>query len=503
MKVNFASPGSSSRTAAGDRPGRPVRRTPAAEGRSCIPQPGTANLRPAVIADRLMFRAAYRNYIDHESLVVSHSVDPSRQRSASPASAGTTSVSRDRPTRRARRIRASISRGRSRTSPNGRSRWMSSIAMDSAENILVGYSTTGKTERDREPQHRATPAGPRGIRPGSMTVPETTIVTGTAQQHQHRFWGDYSEHERRSVRRLHVLVRQPVLHEANKPGRPVSRRPPFRRGAEPGSASPRRAPRVPAALAGDRHGDGPRRQPDHRDLDGHHADAGRLRHRTRGWRVRRRGALQAARGRRTATTYELHRHDRAGRHQLFLPRARGRRRRRPVPSSSSRADASTPRRPGRAASSRRFAGAGCAASSPGTNCGVTVGWTAAVSTLPADAEHALQRLPRDGARFRPSGCEPDRDLRRRPELVSRHRQPAERNDLLLRRPGGGRQHRERRRVRRRQRRVEQRRGLGRPRTVPARRPLPAPGRTAAATASAFLRLNVPRRRGTTIRCGAS
>src|SRR5258708_1898075 len=40
---------------------------------TCVPQLGTA-VRLASVADRLMYRLAYRNFGDHESLVVNHSV---------------------------------------------------------------------------------------------------------------------------------------------------------------------------------------------------------------------------------------------------------------------------------------------------------------------------------------------------------------------------------------------------------------------------------------------
>ena len=42
-------------------------------GGDCIPQAGTSN-RLDSLADRLMYRLAYRNFGDHESLVVNHSV---------------------------------------------------------------------------------------------------------------------------------------------------------------------------------------------------------------------------------------------------------------------------------------------------------------------------------------------------------------------------------------------------------------------------------------------
>src|SRR5205823_14318810 len=47
--------------------------SPACGGGTCIPQSGT-NQKLDSLADRLMYRLAYRNFGDHESLVVNHSV---------------------------------------------------------------------------------------------------------------------------------------------------------------------------------------------------------------------------------------------------------------------------------------------------------------------------------------------------------------------------------------------------------------------------------------------
>src|SRR6185369_10010226 len=47
--------------------------SPACGGGTCIPQPSTTQKLDS-LADRLMYRLAYRNFGDHESLVVNHSV---------------------------------------------------------------------------------------------------------------------------------------------------------------------------------------------------------------------------------------------------------------------------------------------------------------------------------------------------------------------------------------------------------------------------------------------
>ena len=73
MKVDFTTPANTVRT---QQAVMPIASASAAcGGGNCIPQPNSP-LTLDSLADRLMFRLAYRNFIDHESLVVTHSVDP-------------------------------------------------------------------------------------------------------------------------------------------------------------------------------------------------------------------------------------------------------------------------------------------------------------------------------------------------------------------------------------------------------------------------------------------
>src|ERR1043166_7317686 len=73
MKVDFATPANTTRTLQAVMPTAAA--TAACGGGACIPQPGSSVVLDS-LADRLMFRLAYRNYVDHESLLVNHSVDP-------------------------------------------------------------------------------------------------------------------------------------------------------------------------------------------------------------------------------------------------------------------------------------------------------------------------------------------------------------------------------------------------------------------------------------------
>src|SRR5262249_9550690 len=69
--VDWATPGNSTFTGPAVISVNPV--TGACSGGVCIPQVGT-NQKLDSLGDRLMYRLAYRNFGDHESLVATHSV---------------------------------------------------------------------------------------------------------------------------------------------------------------------------------------------------------------------------------------------------------------------------------------------------------------------------------------------------------------------------------------------------------------------------------------------
>ena len=97
----------------------------------CIPQAGTTQVLDST-GDRLMYRLAYRNFGDYESLVVTHSVNPPTQ-----AVAGI----------RWYEIRSPGSNPmvyqQGTYSPDANARWLGSAAMDSAGDMAVGYSFSG------------------------------------------------------------------------------------------------------------------------------------------------------------------------------------------------------------------------------------------------------------------------------------------------------------------------------------------------------------------------
>ena len=149
------------------------------------------------LADRLMFRLAYRNYIDHESLVVSHSVDPNVAGVVSGVRWYDFRIS-GQPDAVCSSYPCTYQQGTVADVPNGRSRWMSSIAQDGAENILVGYSATGKTPVTDNHSIRYTGRA-KNDPLGTMTVPEAIIFTGTRDEVAENTggnlpgrWGDYS-----------------------------------------------------------------------------------------------------------------------------------------------------------------------------------------------------------------------------------------------------------------------------------------------------------------------
>jgi len=187
MKVSFAGAGSAIRTLQAIVPLAPA--TAACGGHAnCIPQPG-AGSPLAALGGYLMFRAAYRNFIDHESLVVSHSVDPSVSGVVSGVRWYDIRLSGN-PDATCPTYPCVYQQGTLADVPGGRSRWMPSLAMDTAENILVGYSTTGHADGTDNHSSRYTgraKADPLGV----MTASETVVVTGTANDPGVR-WGDYA-----------------------------------------------------------------------------------------------------------------------------------------------------------------------------------------------------------------------------------------------------------------------------------------------------------------------
>jgi hypothetical protein len=143
--------------------------------RSCVPQADTTS-RLDGIGDRIMFRAAYRNFGDHESLVGNLTV-----------SSGGVGAIRWYELRGLNGTPSLFQQGTYQ--PDSTYRWMGSIAMDRDGNIAVGYSASSDSIN---PQIRY--AGRLATDPlGQLSQGEATLFSGTGSQiGTSSRWGDYS-----------------------------------------------------------------------------------------------------------------------------------------------------------------------------------------------------------------------------------------------------------------------------------------------------------------------
>jgi hypothetical protein len=148
--------------------------SPLCSGGTCVPQPGTSNTLDS-LADRLMYRLAYRNFGNHESLVVNHSVTAGSAggvRWYEIQNPGGTPVVAQQST----------------FAPDSSYRWMGSIAMDQAGDIGLGYSVSSSSV---SPSVRFTGRVPTD--PASTMEAEINIVTGSGSESAGLTrWGDYS-----------------------------------------------------------------------------------------------------------------------------------------------------------------------------------------------------------------------------------------------------------------------------------------------------------------------
>jgi hypothetical protein len=153
--------------------------TRACGGGACIPQRGTKNKLDS-LGDRLMYRLAYRNFGDHESLVVNHSV-------AAGSSSNSNAGIRWYELRDPGGTPTVFQQGT--YAPDSNYRWMGSIAMDQDGNIAVGYSVSGA---NLYPAIRYTGRLSTDLPLGKLQA-ETSIIEGAGSQSQPlNRWGDYS-----------------------------------------------------------------------------------------------------------------------------------------------------------------------------------------------------------------------------------------------------------------------------------------------------------------------
>jgi len=143
-------------------------------GGTCIPQGGTTQQLDS-LADRVMYRLAYRNFGDHEALVVNHSV-----------TAGSSVGVRWYEIRSPGGTPTVFQQGT--YAPDAGYRWMGSIAMDRAGDIGLGYSISSSTTH---PGIRYTG---RLVTDALNTLQaEASIIDGAGSQTGGLSrWGDYS-----------------------------------------------------------------------------------------------------------------------------------------------------------------------------------------------------------------------------------------------------------------------------------------------------------------------
>src|SRR5258706_4351180 len=143
-------------------------------GGTCIPQVGTTQQLDS-LADRVMYRLAYRNFGDHEALVVNHSV-----------TAGSSVGVRWYEIRSPGGTPTVFQQGT--YAPDAGYRWMGSIAMDRAGDIGLGYSISSSTTH---PGIRYTG---RLVTDALNTLQaEASIIDGAGSQTGGLSrWGDYS-----------------------------------------------------------------------------------------------------------------------------------------------------------------------------------------------------------------------------------------------------------------------------------------------------------------------
>lgn len=176
LDVNWASPGSSTFVSI------PQVNAPEYDSefcrfnRACIPQP-----RPGEKLDSLgqftMFRAMYRNFGTHESIVISHSVDVTGRSVAGVRWAEV----RDNGS-------GWLLHQTGTFSPNTTNRWLPSIAQDKQGNIAIGYSVSDKNTNPGIRYATRSAGDPLG----TMSAEQVMVNGGGVQQSSSSRWGDYA-----------------------------------------------------------------------------------------------------------------------------------------------------------------------------------------------------------------------------------------------------------------------------------------------------------------------
>jgi hypothetical protein len=145
----------------------------ACNGGACVPQPNSFQILDS-LGDRLMYRLAYRNFGDHESIVASHSV-----------AAGNSVGVRWYEIRSPGGMPTVYQQGT--FSPDSTYRWMGSIAMDSVSDIAVGYSASSSSVYPSIQYTGRVPTDPL-----NTMESENVLIAGAGSQQVSYRWGDYT-----------------------------------------------------------------------------------------------------------------------------------------------------------------------------------------------------------------------------------------------------------------------------------------------------------------------
>jgi len=176
FSVDWVNPASSSFTHVASLATEPFDSSMCRYSMNCIPQPMTMKKLDA-LSDRLMYRLQYRNFGNHETMVVNHTVDVNRS---------------DHAGIRWYELRDTGSgwsiRQQGTYAPDASHRWMGSLAMDGSGNMALGYSVSGKKTYPSIRYTGRLADDPLNVLPQT----ETSLVEGKGMQSKSSRWGDYS-----------------------------------------------------------------------------------------------------------------------------------------------------------------------------------------------------------------------------------------------------------------------------------------------------------------------
>jgi len=145
--------------------------------RTCVPQKGSS-LKLETLSDRVMYRNAYRNFSDHESIVLNHAVDVN-------GSAGHSVGLRWYELRAAEDGNFSVYQ-QGTYAPNSTSRFMGSVAMDGSGDMAIGYAISSTAIYPSMAMTGRLSTDPLG------TLEAEKVLFSGASATSNTLWGDYT-----------------------------------------------------------------------------------------------------------------------------------------------------------------------------------------------------------------------------------------------------------------------------------------------------------------------